>query len=90
MQFIVTTVEAAERYGTSPSSISRAAKKANVGLRLADGRLVGLLKEDLQALRKHLRFEPGNPNFNRRKRRASPGDAARKNAKRSCKVRHDH
>jgi hypothetical protein len=89
---IITTVEAAKRYGTSPSSISRAAKKADVGLRRADGRLVGLRERELVVLRKYLQFEPGNPNFHspkRRKRRAGSSDAARENAGGIPKVRRD-
>ena len=87
---IITTVEAAKRYGTSPSSISRAAKKASVGLRREDGRLVGLREKELRILRKHLQFEPGNPNLTkRRKRRAGSGDAARENARGLSKVRDD-
>ena len=60
---ILTTVEAAILYGTSPSSISRAARKAEVGVRRGDGRLVGITRDDLKRLSKHLRYVAGNPNF---------------------------
>lgn len=90
---VVTTVESAALYGTSPSSISRAAKRAKVGLRREDGRLVGLLKSDLRAIKKHLFYEPGNPSFAnaaRRKRRESYRNASRQGAGGVRKVRsHD-
>lgn len=63
---ILTTVQAAELYGTSPSSISRAAKKANVGVRREDGRLVGISKRDLKTLAKLLKYKAGNPNWRKR------------------------
>lgn len=59
----LTTVEAAEQFGTSPSSISRAARKAGVGMRRSDGRLVGISKSDLRAIKKFLRFKAGNPKW---------------------------
>lgn len=58
---IMTTVEAAELAGTSPSSISRAARKARVGVRRADGRLVGISRADLKKISKHLHRVAGNP-----------------------------
>ena len=67
---IYTTVEAAEKYSTSPSSISRAAKRAGVGLRREDGRLVGISERDLSAVRKLLHFKAGNPTFGKKKKRA--------------------
>jgi hypothetical protein len=60
---ILTTVQAAKLYKTSASSISRAAKKANVGVRREDGRLVGISQRDLKALAKYLRYKAGNPNW---------------------------
>jgi hypothetical protein len=60
---IVTTVEAAKRYGTSPSAISRAAKRAGIGIRREDGRLVGINSLDLPAVKKLLHFKAGNPTF---------------------------
>lgn len=63
MTTILTAVEAADRLGTSPSSVSRAAAKAGVGVRRADGRLVGLSAADLKKVAKHLHYERGNPNF---------------------------
>ena len=63
MKRIYTTVEAAERCETSPSSISRAARRAGVGLRRADGRLVGLSESDLKVVVKSLRHVAGNPNW---------------------------
>lgn len=60
---ILTTVELAELLGTSPSSISRAAKRANVGVRREDGRLVGVVKADVRKLKKLLKFKAGNPNW---------------------------
>lgn len=66
-QLTMTTVEAAEQFGTSPSSISRAARKAGVGVRRADGRLVGISKSDLRAIRKFLRFKAGNPKWVKQK-----------------------
>lgn len=59
----LTTIEAAEHFGTSPSSVSRAARKAGVGMRRADGRLVGISKSDLKAIKKFLRFKAGNPKW---------------------------
>jgi hypothetical protein len=67
---ILTTVEAAELYGTSPSSISRAARKAEVGVRRSDGRLVGISRADLKKAAKHLRYVAGNPNFIKGAKRA--------------------
>lgn len=64
---IFTTVELAEKYGTSPSSISRAAKRAGVGLRRADGRLLGINSNDVAVVKKLLRFKAGNPNFGKTK-----------------------
>jgi len=58
---IYTTVELAERLGTSPSSISRAAKRAGVGVRRQDGRLVGVEHRDIEAIRRHLHYTAGNP-----------------------------
>lgn len=63
MSQILTTVEAAEKFGTSPSSISRAAKKAGVGVRRTDGRLVGISKSDLRSISKFLKYKPGNPTW---------------------------
>ena len=68
---ILTTVEVAEKYGTSASSVSRAAKRAGVGLRLPDGRLVGLRQHEVRTLAKLLHFRPGNPTFGKPPRRAS-------------------
>ena len=67
---ILTTVEAAEELGTSASSISRAARKANVGVRREDGRLVGVSRSDLKAIQKLLRYKAGNPNFSKAKKHA--------------------
>lgn len=67
MSQILTTVEAAEKFGTSPSSVSRAAKKAGVGIRRADGRLVGINKCDLRAIEKLLRYKAGNPRWVKKK-----------------------
>lgn len=64
---IMTTVEAAEEYGTSPSSISRAAKRANLGIRRADGRLVGISEADMRKISKLLRYKAGNPTFGKKK-----------------------
>jgi hypothetical protein len=64
---ILTTVEAAEQYGTSASSISRAASRAGVGVRRSDGRLLGLSTNDLKVLRKFLRFKAGNPTWVKKK-----------------------
>jgi hypothetical protein len=64
---IATTVELAEELGTSPSSISRAAKRANVGVRREDGRLVGVPRRDVAKIKKLLRFKAGNPNFGKKK-----------------------
>jgi hypothetical protein len=63
---ILTTVEAAEELGTSASSISRAARKANVGVRREDGRLVGVTRNDMKAIKKLLRYKAGNPNFKKK------------------------
>lgn len=60
---ILTTVELAEELGTSASSISRAAKRANVGVRREDGRLVGVGRNEVRALKKFLRYKAGNPNW---------------------------
>jgi hypothetical protein len=68
MNRIYTTIEAAERCETSPSSISRAAKRAGVGVRRTDGRLVGLTEQDLKAVVKKLRYVAGNPNWIARKK----------------------
>jgi hypothetical protein len=65
---IATTVELAEELGTSPSSISRAAKRADVGVRREDGRLVGVLRKDVAKIKKLLRFVAGNPNFGKQKK----------------------
>lgn len=62
---ILTTVEAAALYETSPSSISRAARKAGLGVRRADGRLVGISRNDLKKIAKHLRYKAGNPNWSK-------------------------
>lgn len=67
MSQILTTIEAAEKFGTSASSVSRAAKKAGVGLRRADGRLVGINKSDLRAIEKFLRYRAGNPKWVKKK-----------------------
>jgi hypothetical protein len=64
---ILTTVEAAAELGTSPSSISRAARRADVGLRREDGRLVGISRSDMAKIRKLLRYKAGNPNFGKKK-----------------------
>lgn len=64
---ILTTVEAAELYSTSPSSISRAARKAGVGVRRADGRLVGVSRNDLKKIEKLLRYKAGNPNWSKKR-----------------------
>lgn len=63
MSQILTTVEAAEKFGTSPSSISRAARKAGVGVRRTDGRLVGISKNDLRSIAKFLKYKAGNPTW---------------------------
>lgn len=63
---ILTTVEAAEELGTSASSISRAARKANVGVRREDGRLVGVTRNDMSKIKKLLRYKAGNPNFQKK------------------------
>lgn len=63
MSQILTTVEAAEKFGTSPSSISRAAKRAGVGVRRSNGRLVGISENDLRSLKKYLRYKAGNPTW---------------------------
>lgn len=59
----MTTVELAELLGTSPSSISRAAKRAKIGVRREDGRLVGVMKSQVNSLKKFLKFKAGNPNW---------------------------
>lgn len=64
---ILTTVEAAEEFGTSASSVSRAAKKAGVGVRRADGRLVGISRSDMKSIGKLLRYKAGNPTFGKQK-----------------------
>jgi hypothetical protein len=64
MKIIYTTVEAAEKFETSPSSISRAARAAGVGVRRSsDNRLVGLSEADLKVVAKKIRREVGNPNW---------------------------
>jgi hypothetical protein len=63
MNKLITTIEAAEKCKTSPSSISRAAKRAGVGLRRADGRLVALSAADVRAMKQFLRRVAGNPNW---------------------------
>jgi hypothetical protein len=63
---ILTTVEAATLCETSPSSISRAARKAGVGVRRADGRLVGISRNDLKKIEKLLRYKAGNPNWSKK------------------------
>jgi len=63
---ILTTVEASILYETSPSSISRAARKAGVGVRRADGRLVGISRNDLKKIEKLLRYKAGNPNWSKK------------------------
>lgn len=65
---IMTTVEAAAEMGTSPSSISRAAKRAGVGVRREDGRLVGISHADLKKVKKFLRFKAGNPLWSKKRR----------------------
>lgn len=62
---IITTTEAAAECRTSASSISRAARRGKIGLRNRSGRLVGIPSSELPALRKLLRYKPGNPNWGR-------------------------
>lgn len=66
MKTILTTVEAAEEFGTSPSSISRAAKRAGVGLRRSDGRLVGISRDEMRQIKKLLHYKAGNPTFGKK------------------------
>lgn len=58
---IYTTVELAAKLKTSASSVSRAARRADVGLRREDGRLVGIPERDVGKVKKFLRFKTGNP-----------------------------
>ena len=67
---ILTTVEAAEEFKTPASSVSRAAKKAGVGVRRSDGRLVGINRGDMKAIKKLLRYKAGNPTFGKQAGRA--------------------
>lgn len=68
---ILTTVEAAAELGTSPSSISRAARRAGVGVRREDGRLVGVSRGDLKAIKKLLHYKAGNPTFGKNKKKVT-------------------
>lgn len=60
---LYTTVELAEMLETSPSSISRAARRADVGLRRSDGRLVGIEIGDVPAIKRCLNYLAGNPDW---------------------------
>jgi len=60
---IFTTVELAELLKTSASSISRAARKLDIGVRRSDGRLVGIMKSDVPLIKKNLHYLSGNPTW---------------------------
>jgi transposase len=57
------TRQAAEKLGCSAKTISRAAKKANVGIHFVGGRLAALAPADLSALRPFIHETSGNPDW---------------------------
>jgi excisionase family DNA binding protein len=57
------TRQAAERLGCSAKTISRAAKKAGVGIHFIGGRLAALAPADLLALKPHIHETSGNPDW---------------------------
>ena len=57
------TRQAAAKLGCSAKTISRAAEKANVGIRFIGGRLAALAPADLAALRSMIHETSGNPNW---------------------------
>jgi excisionase family DNA binding protein len=57
------TRQAAERLGCSAKTISRAAKKAGVGIHFIGGRLAALAPADLLALKTHIHETSGNPDW---------------------------
>jgi hypothetical protein len=77
---VFTTVELAEMLETSPSSISRAARRASVGLRRSDGRLVGIERKDLRAIESHLNYLAGNPQWRSAEKKKTAKKRAAKRA----------
>jgi len=57
------TRQAAARLGCSARTISRASKKAGVGIYLVGGRLAALALNDLSVIRKLIHETSGNPNW---------------------------
>lgn len=57
------TRQAAEKLGCSAKTISRAAKKANVGIHFINGRLAALAPDDLTAIRPLIHETSGNPDW---------------------------
>lgn len=57
------TREAAEMLGCSPRTVSRAAKRAKIGLTYASGRMAALAKADIDRLKGHIHESSGNPNW---------------------------
>lgn len=55
--------EAARRLGTTSATVSRAARKARVGIVVEDGRLVAIAASDVEKLRPHIHGTPGNPDW---------------------------
>ena len=57
------TRQAAEKLGCSAKTISRAAKKAKVGIHFVGGRLAALAPSDLTALQPFIHETSGNPDW---------------------------
>jgi hypothetical protein len=57
------TRQAAAKLGCSAVTISRAAKKANVGIHFINGRLAALAPADLKALQPFIHETSGNPDW---------------------------
>jgi transposase len=57
------TRQAAEKLGCSAKTISRAAKRANVGIHFINGRLAALAPSDLAAIRPFIHETSGNPDW---------------------------
>jgi hypothetical protein len=55
------TRQAAEKLGCSAKTISRAAKKANVGIHFINGRLAALAPADLMMIQPFIHETSGNP-----------------------------
>jgi len=55
--------EAARLLGVSSNTVGRACLRGDIGLRLRSGRLAAIRYCDLDAVRRNMRGEVGNPNW---------------------------